>query len=232
MKNLFLTAILILIAAAGSAAAAGTEPSVEQVAAIKATYTDQQPAEQVLYWKGLMPAAPTGEAAEAVIKALPKAWMKHRAGSAAEAEVSKRIAPVTELYNRNYKIVLVQFDKPFLMIDSDAVLIISTELLKDINDDELLGLVAHEAAHSIFRDKSVQLKAAKPSKEVLSYLSLIEISCDAIAARTMLAMNRQPLAFLEFVKRIEREYAAEKETGLNYHPTASDRIKIIKQIVS
>jgi hypothetical protein len=231
MKNIFLTAILILVAAAGSAAA-GTEPTVEQLNAIRATYTDQTPAEQVLYWRGLMPAAATAEATEQVFKALPKAWLKHRAAAEAEAEIVKRIEPITSLYNKNYKIVLVQFNKPFLMIDSDAVLIVSTELLKDINDDELFGLIAHEAAHSIFTEKSKQLKAADQTKEVLNYLALIEISCDAIAARTMLALNRPPLAFLQFIKRIEADYSEEKANAPNYHPTATSRIKIIKQILS
>jgi hypothetical protein len=250
MKNILLTAILIFTAAGSAAAAnffnssitqlsisttnaaAGTiEPTAEQLDAIKATYTDQQPAEQVLYWKSIMPAAATETAAEAVLKALPKAWLKHRASAEKEAEVSKRITPVTELYSRNYKIVLVEFNKPFLMIDSDAVLIVSTELLKDIKDDELLGLIAHEAAHSIFREKSLQLKAANQTAEVLQFLALIEISCDAIAARTMMAINRPPLAFLQFIKKIERDYSEEKENN-NYHPTATSRIKIIKQILS
>jgi Zn-dependent protease with chaperone function len=231
MKNLFLTIILIFTAA-GSAAAGTIEPTAEQMDALKATYTDSKPTEQVLYWKGLMPAAAQSEVVEQVFKALPKAWLKHRASEAAEAEIVKRIEPVTKLYSRNYKIVLVEFDKPFLMVDSDAVLILSTELLKDISDDELLGLVAHEAAHSIFREKSLQLKAANQTPEVLSYLALIELSCDAIAARTMMAINRPPLAFLTFIKKIESNYSEDNSNAPSYHPTATSRIKIIKQILS
>jgi predicted Zn-dependent protease len=138
---------------------------------------------------------------------------------------------VTELFGKNYEVMIIEYNKPVLIIDSDTLLIITTELIEALHsDDELQGLVGHEIAHSIFNERGREIKervkkSGDPS--AIHALAVIELSCDAIVARTLLLLGRDPRAFVRLIESLERNYAKD---GESYHPAAEVRRKFVEGI--
>ena len=197
-------------------------------------YGLEKPQQQVNYWKSMMkPQA--GDSAK-IYENLPVSWKKRFVDSNDKVQlIQAQIKPALDLYGKKYEISVIKFDKPFLMVDSDCVLIISTELLDIISsEDELIGLVMHEIAHSIFAEKTAGLHQAlkddRTREQAKKYLALAEYSCDAIAVRSMLYLNRQPLKFLELVVRTERSYKTD-DSETSYHPPATERLSVASRFV-
>lgn len=222
-------------AAPSAAADDPTNFAAEELRAMEDFYNSQAPAEQVAYWKTLMPVPKdSAKARRDALKGIPNSWLKHRVKDPSIVEsIQAIIRPATELYGKNYEIIVIQYNKPVILVDSDAVMVITTELLQQLkSDDELLFLVAHEIAHSIFNEKSVAIKSAlrdKTEPSLIHALAVIELSCDAIAARTLLHLGRATLSFADLSDRIDRSYEHEK---VNYHPSAALRRSFVESIAS
>lgn len=184
--------------------------------------------DQVKYWKTLMKAPAINP--QAIVKAFPTVWKLNRVTDEKMIKrVENTIKPAMNFFGKNYEVFLVEFDKPVLIIDSDCVLVLTTELLKEVkDDDELLGLALHEIAHSLYSDKSIQLQELLTGKklkaEAQEQLALIELSCDAFAVRSMMALKRQPLKFLEFIVECEKKYKSNGDDS--YHPSGDFRLKL------
>lgn len=192
--------------------------------------------DQIASWHNLMPPQPSETDQAQVVKQLPATWLQREVRDQKPVRTIKdRIAPALNIYGKTYKIILLEYDKPVLIIDTDSVLIITTEVLKiSRSDDELLGLILHEVSHSIFRKKSDQIKRALNSgqrEDALKNLALIELMCDTIAAYTLKSMGRDPLAFLQLVVRSETMYTPDRNND-NYHPSGKKRLAIISKVLN
>lgn len=210
-----------------------TSFTTKELSDIEEFYNSQQPTDQVAYWKTLMPVPKDqGQARAEARKELPTSWLEHQFQ---DERVTKYILetarPVTELYGKNYEILIIKYNKPVLFVDSDALLVLTTELLQQLqSDDELLFLIAHEIAHSIFNEKSKAIKEILADHNVAALihdLAVIELSCDAIAARTLLHLGRDARAFADLNDKLDRSY---KHEWGNYHPAASVRRSLVENL--
>jgi hypothetical protein len=156
--------------------------------------------------------------------------------------VREILDPVLSLYGRSrvYDIIVVNSPTPIMMSDSGVVLVVSTGMIEEAtSDDELLGYAAHEVGHEYFVYYSVESRQLlqtilqrgnEPAlrRKLTEILSLIELQCDAFAARTLAALKRNPLEFIAGLERTTRDYPG---YGVGNHPTDSVRRKIITGIV-
>lgn len=141
--------------------AAPNKPSVELVSNADATniikkYQDSQNPNQLDTIIKAIPSTATKEEQNAVIRKLPPQWLAQQNTNAdISRNIRKIISPVFELYKKDYTIFFLNNDIPSLMIDSDAVIIITTGLIENLDtDDELIGMTAHEIAHGLFYERS------------------------------------------------------------------------------
>jgi len=58
--------------------------------------------------------------------------------------------------------------------------------------------------------------------------ALIELECDAFATLTLLYMNYQPLAFIEGIEGIGRDFPLH---GVGFHPADAVRRRLVEQIL-
>jgi predicted Zn-dependent protease len=164
-----------------------------------------------------------------------------------EGDLKTLFRPLFSLYGRDYEIFLLDTRAPAILIDSGAVLVMSTGLVaRARSDDELIGFVAHEIAHAQFAERGVAAKelyakmAARQeagsagAREALRELARIELECDAVAARTLSVMGMDPTQFVRSVERINREFPAEtsrgSEMGVNWHPPTSMRLRVVETL--
>lgn len=214
-------------------------------------YKQGKPAAQVSVWAqwsrwASRPASP--QFREAVIRHFPAAWPSRRNRNAkVDAKLKPLLRPLLSLYGRDYTIFLMDTPNPALLIDSGAVLVMTTGFLSRLkNDDELLGFVTHEVAHAQFAERGVAAKelyaglvarketASSGAREALRELSRIEIECDAVATRTLSVMGMDATQFVKSVARINQEFPGETgrgaEIGVNWHPPTSTRLQVVEAL--
>jgi hypothetical protein len=185
---------------------------------------------------------------QAVIRTFPAAWLSRRKlDPELEGDLKALFQPLFSLYGREYELFLLDTRAPAILIDSGAVLVVSTGLLaRARSDDELLGFVAHEIAHAQFAERGVAAKElyakmvarqeadSAGARAALRELSRIELECDAVAARTLSVMGMDATQFVRSVERINREFPAETsrgaEMGVNWHPPTSMRLQIVEAL--
>jgi predicted Zn-dependent protease len=216
-------------------------------------YRQGKAADQVAVWSRWSHSssrAASPQYRQAVIRNFPAAWLSRRkVDPELEGDLKTLFRPLFSLYGRDYEIFLLDTRAPAILIDSGAVLVVSTGLLgRARSDDELFGFVAHEIAHAQFAERSVAAKElyAKLSarqeadsagaREALRELARIELECDAVAARTLSVMGMDPMQFVRSVERINREFPAETgrgaEMGVNWHPPISTRLLVVESLAA
>ena len=160
-----------------------------------------------------------------------------------ETRLRSLFSPVLELYKREdiYKFFIVRHRTPFILIQSQYVLVITTGLLQEVqSDDELLGFVAHEVGHDYFMKYSlyaeplyVKVKLTKSDtalhRNVANLLAIIELQCDAFSAITMAYLGYQPSAFTLAAQRMSEKFPVDPES---YHPSTSMRVKVTRGVFS
>lgn len=134
-----------------------------EVEALIRKYRVERADEQVAVWSrsGRISSDPVPVTfREAIIRNLPRSWVTRRnTDERLAAPLRSLFASVLTLYHRDYTLFIIDSPLPAILIDSGAVLIISTGLLRRAeSDDELLGFLAHEVAHSFFSERSVAAK--------------------------------------------------------------------------
>lgn len=246
-RHVWLTiSLMALVCLAAQAQVAGSD-----VDEIIAKYRRESATEQVASWaRWTRIASDPAPAAfrEAAIGNLPPSWSARRNTDAALIkDVQTLLAPVLALYHQDYTLFIIETRVPAILIDSGAILVISTGLLRRLqSDDELVGFVAHEIAHAFFSQRSVSAKelyASLLSRHVqestdaqaaLRALARVELECDAVAARTLSVLRLNPREFIASVERIDSDFPKETaqatELGINWHPSTQLRRKVIEAL--
>jgi hypothetical protein len=181
---------------------------------------------------------------EEVMQKLPAAVKQLKINDAEITEIFRKIiAPVLSLYekDKSYNIIVFRHSTPVMFSDSGVALVVSTAMIKRAaSDDELLGFAAHEVGHEYYGKASVYTKyilgfvTAETSDQALARkywesLGLIELQCDGFSALTLAHLGYDPLAFIEGLERVERDFP---EFAGGYHPPAEARRKLVEAIIS
>jgi predicted Zn-dependent protease len=225
----------------GSAASLLTEADAERVVVAS---QQEAPAIQVARWARMTLVTNPRLRAEAV-RNLPPAYAALRVNDPAiSSALAEVLQPLLCLYGKQYELFIIRHRVPLIEADSHTVLVLTTGFLAEVeSDDELLTCVAHELAHEIFRARSDAARQAyaeqmaggnRDSVEAagaLRELALIELECDAVAARTIAYLHYNPTAFPKLLERIRRHFPKETEQGAemgeNIHPTECLRAHVI-----
>ncbi|HEY9402699.1 MAG TPA: M48 family metalloprotease [Pyrinomonadaceae bacterium] len=218
---------------------------------IIAKYRVPAAAKQVALWRAwsratYRPVRP--EFREAAINLFPPAWRsRHNTDPAVARELRSLLRPVFSLYEVDYELYLINTPKPSLFLDSDAILVLTTGLIyRARSDDELLGLVAHEVAHARFGQRTAAAKAlidgltatgrsqSQGARQALRELSVIELECDAVATRTLVALGLEPREFVKGIQRVQVDYPEETkggdENGVDWHPPIALRLRVVTEL--
>ena len=136
-----------------------------------------------------------------------------RLQSNADAPPAEKVALVDEsarAYGLEVGLVLSDYPISFVWGFARSKLVLSSGLLKSLSDEELLGVLEHEAAHHLRRDNAVKLAFAFAAhatllfplaRRVLAWRSeAVELVCDEIAA----ARTRAPLEIAGALVKVRR----------------------------
>lgn len=244
-----LVALLCLLAVRPVAAQYATDADADEVIR---KYRLEPVSDQVAAWSRWSrissESAPTAFR-DAVAGNFPASWSARRStDTALIKDVQTLLAPVLALYHQDYTLFIIETRVPAILIDSGSILVISTGLLRRVqNDDELFGFVAHEVAHAFFSQRSIAAKELYASLlashaqdssgalAALKSLARIELECDAVAARTLTVLRLNPREFIASVERITTDFPDETskptELGVNWHPVTQLRRKVVEALM-
>lgn len=211
-------------------------------------YRSPAATEQVALWSSWSRAtfrpAPEGFR-RATISLFPEAWRGRRNSDPAVArEMRSLLHPLLSLYGVEYEIYVLNTSKPSIFLDNDAVLVLTTGLVSRAQgDDELLGFAAHEVAHAQVGQRTAAAKAlyagllaagrrdSEDARQALRELALIELECDAMAARTLVTLGYEPAEFVKAIERVERDFPGDVgrggEYGVDWHPSTAVRLRVV-----
>jgi hypothetical protein len=211
-------------------------------------YRSPAASEQVALWSGWSRAisrpAPEGFR-RAAVNLFPEAWRARRNTDPAVAhELRSLLHPLFSLYGVEYEFYILNTSKPSIFLDNDAVLVLTTGLVSRARGDaELLGFMAHEVAHAQFGQRTAAAKGlysgllaagrgeSDGARQTLRELALIELECDAIAARTLVTLGFNPAEFIEAIERVEQDFPKETgrggEYGVDWHPATAVRLRVV-----
>lgn len=148
------------------------------------------------------------------------------AGSKQSQAVLKKLQPILALFQRDWDVAVIKQDAPFSGLYRQCIFILSTGLLEMIDDEQLIGFVAHELAHECFIE---ELREADRLDCVTAH-HLVEYKCDLVAAMACLLLKNNPHSLLSGVARVEAYYQRNNPSVLeeNSHPTAQQRRKCME----
>jgi hypothetical protein len=106
--------------------------------------------------------------------------------------------------------------------------------------DEFLGLIAHEVGHEYFSQYSIYSrfllkKVAERDKETAltrhlgEVLGIVELQCDAFASLTVAFLGYDPMAFIECLERIAKNFST---NAIDFHPAENVRRKNAAAIIT
>ncbi|HEV7642526.1 MAG TPA: M48 family metalloprotease [Pyrinomonadaceae bacterium] len=156
-------------------------------------------------------------------------------------KVKQLMDPILSLFGREkvYDLIIVHHPTPLMMSDTGVVVVITTGMLSEvINDDELVGLIAHEVGHEYFAQYSIYtrylLQKVSDSgnetalkRNLTKILMLLELQCDAFAAITSFYLGYDSLAFVDCLERIAKKFP---NHSIDFHPSEGIRRKIVEGI--
>lgn len=195
-------------------------------------------------FKSKMPPVTEKKVREEILQNLPAIVKKLKINNSEIIESFRRIvAPVLDFYKRKdvYEIIVIRHQTPVMFSDSGVVLVVSSGMIERMqNDDVLLGFVAHELAHEYFAKASIHTKYViglteseneykALTRKYQESLSLIELQCDSFSALTLADFGYNPLAFIEEIENIEKEYPNFVGT---FHPDPTIRRKVVESILT
>ena len=140
---------------------------------------------------------------ERVITALPSSIKVNRITSGftfrrAEALLTE----VLELYGRGatVELVLYRSELPQAMLFQSCVLVLSDALASQLTEAELLGIIAHEVAHTYFMDELIQARKVEDRRA----MKIVELKCDGVAVLTLKLLGHEPGCYITGLKKREK----------------------------
>jgi Zn-dependent protease with chaperone function len=168
-----------------------------------------------------------------VMRELPMITERNRVASPRQLDrLYARLETTLRFYHRYGVVDLVIFrdPRPIIYSMSGVVLVISTEVLKIVGDDDgaLAGMVAHELAHECVAMEMLQ--AFKTGD--LARMRELELFCDAAAVVALLDLDFDPDRYANALKRIASHSPATAflNDGSISHPAIDARLRLISDI--
>jgi hypothetical protein len=146
-------------------------------------------------------------------------------------DLQATLRPLLEFYGLEGRVLPVLFQSEMPVVGSSAPngLMISTRAVALLGKEELRGVVAHELCHLVVTDV---FRAAIDVRDYRT-LRIIELFCDAGAAATMRALERDPRSvingLLKLQQVLEMEFGERDVEGK--HPTLNTRIRLSREII-
>jgi len=133
--------------------------------------------------------------------------------------VERVIKPVLQLHSRNDNVELFLYHDDNLkgILWMGCVLVISDSLAAPLYDEELMGIVAHEMAHSYFMDEMVAARKTNDARR----MKVIELKCDAVAMLSLKLLGGDPTFYIRGVKRMMNLMHKDSFSGVRYLPNQS-----------
>ena len=153
--------------------------------------------------------------------------------------VERVIKPVLQLHRRNDNVELFLYHDNNLkgILWMGCVLVISDSLAAPLYDEELMGIVAHEMAHSYFMD---EMCAAQRTKDHLA-MRVIELKCDAVAILSLKLLGVDPTHHARGVRRVmnlsrsgdflDIKYQVGSKSELKTHPSIVERAQFSQRFI-
>ncbi len=155
--------------------------------------------------------------------------------------VERVIKPVLQLHSRNDNVELFLYHgdihTPKGILWMGCVLVISDSLAAPLYDEELMGIVAHEMAHSYFMD---EMCAAQRAKDHL-VMRVIELKCDAVAILSLKLLGVDPTHHARGVRRVmnlsrsgdflDIKYQVGSKSELKTHPSIVERAQFSQRFI-
>lgn len=127
-----------------------------------------------------------------------------------------------------YVVTVIDVPQAWTGLYGRGVLLVSTPLLKVVSSGELQALVAHEIGHEYSWAAWNSAKGAGQKDRMRE----IELTCDAIAIRTLQKLGEDPkllISALEKVARFNREHFGDAIDQTS-HPPLQERRAVTKQL--
>jgi len=173
------------------------------------------------------------------IRALPASIRQQRITSGRLfRRAEKIIQPVFQLDNRDecVELFLYQSNTPRAALWMGCVLILSDSLVALLYDADLMGIVAHELAHSYFMDEMVAAQKTNDERR----MKVIELKCDAVAMLSLKLLGSNPTYHIRGVKMIVNRIPNNSFSGVPYiqssyelrtHPSVVERAVFSQRFV-
>lgn len=143
----------------------------------------------------------------------------------------KALAQVLALYGRTgtVELILYKSEIPHATLWRNCVLAISDGLAGPLTDAALLGIIAHELAHTYFMD---ELRAARRADDV-GLMKVVELKCDAVAYLTLKLLGLDPASYLTGIKRVKGIMRGMSLSGglEQTHPEVHERAQFLERFV-
>ena len=173
------------------------------------------------------------------IKRLPASISQQRITSGKLLRrAEKIIQPVLQLDNRDERVelFLYQSKTPRAALWMGCVLILSDSLVALLYGSDLMGIVAHELAHSYFMDEMVAAQKTNDERG----MKVIELKCDAVAMLLLKLLGSDPIYHIRGVKMIVNRNPNNSFSGVPYlqssgelrtHPSVVERAVFAQRFV-
>ncbi len=173
------------------------------------------------------------------IRALPASIRQQRITSGRLLRrAEKIIQPVFQLDNRDecVELFLYQSNTPRASLWMGCVLILSDSLVALLYDADLMGIVAHELAHSYFMDEMVAAQKTNDERR----MKVIELKCDAVAMLSLKLLGSDPTYHIRGVKMIVNRIPNNSFSGVPYiqssyelrtHPSVVERAMFAQRFI-
>ena len=120
------------------------------------------------------------------------------------------------------------------------VLFTTGTLVRAVSDDELLGLAAHEIGHELLASRSVMFRNLHEQAFSVPGISLqtfvlrqelakLELECDAVAALTLAALDKDTHEYIRSIQRVAKDYP---DISIGNHPVEKQRARVITEVVA
>lgn len=141
--------------------------------------------------------------------------------------IRRVLAPLFELHGGSTIIISVLYTpRPIQGIARGSVYLISSGLLRVLDDGALLALSGHELGHQYFRRDFARAEDAGDCRA----LRLIELKCDAIAVLSLLILDGKPDALVRGLEWAQGPAYAIGSADTRTHPALDARKRLIARL--
>lgn len=175
------------------------------------------------------PAPVSVEEKAQALHALPaEGTVTHLGGD--ERRKLEAIDPVLRVHKRIgiYEVRVISVPQAWTGLHERAVLLISLPTLRLMTSDELAALAAHEIGHEYVWQQFAGAKARRDTGR----LRELELICDAIAARTLVRLDRAPVRLQTALEKMSWYNLERFGVALNEgdYPSLKERKRLLKEM--